>query len=287
MKETRILMGMPITVDIADAAAGSEDLAAVFDYFTYIDRTFSTYKPESEMMRINRGELPENEWSDDMRIVLMLSEETKQATGGFFDIRKPGNDGGDKLLDPSGLVKGWAIWNAAGILRDRGFSNFYVDAGGDIQTSGMNNAGEPWSIGIKNPLKSPARGEADEIIKVVYAPLGESDQGGASGQGGIGVATSGTYIRGKHIYNPKTGAAAGNTAGGDTGVDAGEIVSLTVIGPNIYEADRFATAAFAMGSAGIHFLEALPKTSRLEGYMINMEGVATMTTGFKKYIKKS
>jgi FAD:protein FMN transferase len=262
MKETRIIMGMPVTIEVVDDPARPEEItdtiAAVFDYFTYIDRTFSTYKPESEMMRINRGELAESEWSDDMRIVLMLSEETKQRTGGFFDIRKP-----DGSLDPSGLVKGWAIWNAAGLLRERGFKNFYIDAGGDIQTGGVNGdgagAGEPWSIGIKNPLKQT------EIVKVIHAK-------------GVGVATSGTYIRGEHIYNPKTGVSGGE---GDK-----EILSLTIIGPNIYDADRFATAAFAMGAAGIHFIESLPKTSQLEGYMIDKDGIATMTTGFKKYIKK-
>ena len=238
-------MGMPITVDVLDG--GQAILDTVFDYFVYIDETFSTYKPESEMMRINRRELPENEWSDDMRIVLMLSEETKQRTNGFFDIRRP-----DESLDPSGLVKGWAIAKAAELIRGVGCKNFYVDAGGDIQTSGLNSEGKPWSVGIKNPLQQ------DEIIKTVYLS-------------GEGIATSGTYIRGEHIYNPKSGNAAN------------EILSLTVIGPNVYEADRFATAAFVMGPVGIQFIESLPS---LEGYMINKRGVATMTTGFEKYIQQ-
>jgi len=242
-------MGMPVAVEIADAAADENIFAAVFDHFTYIDEKFSTYKPESEMMRINRGELPERDWSDDMRIIYMLSEETKQRTGGFFDIRRP-----DGTVDPSGIVKGWAIWNAAKIIEKAGFGNFYVDAGGDIQTHGLNAegpAGAKWSIGIKNPFNQK------EVVKTVYVS-------------GEGVATSGTYLRGEHIYNPKDGRPAN------------EIVSLTVIGPNIYEADRFATAAFAMGAAGIRFIEQLPG---LEGYMIDRDGTATMTTGFEKYIK--
>ena len=53
-----------------------------------------------------------------------------------------------------------------------------------------------------------------------------------------------------------------------------------MIGPNIYEADRFATAAFAMGARGIHFIE---KFLDLEAYMINQKGIATMTSGFEKY----
>ena len=72
-----------------------------------------------------------------------------------------------------------------------------------------------------------------------------------------GVATSGTYIRGLHIYNPR---------GGNEPVS--DIVSLTVIGPNIHDADRFATAAFAMGAAGINFIEQLPG---YEGYIIDKD----------------
>ena len=57
--------------------------------------------------------------------------------------------------------------------------------------------------------------------------------------------------------------------------------SLTVIGPNVYEADRFATAAFAMGRDGIVFIDGIPG---LEGYMITDEKTATMTRGFSEYV---
>ncbi len=84
----------------------------------------------------------------------------------------------------------------------------------------------------------------------------------------MGVATSGTYIRGKHIYNPFE-------------EKRNNIVSFTVIGPDIYEADRFATAAFAMGEKGIKFID---QKKSLEGYMINERGIATMTRNLTKYI---
>ena len=146
-------------------------------------------------------------------------------------------------------MKGWAIWNAAKLIEERGAKNFYVDAGGDIQARGVNAEGKKWAVGIKNPF------DEKENVKVVYV-------------GGEGVATSGNYIRGKHIYDPRTGAAAD------------EIMSITVIGPNIYEADRLATAAFAMGQKGIQFIEQL---DGVEGYMIEKNKVATMTTGFDRY----
>ena len=84
------------------------------------------------------------------------------------------------------------------------------------------------------------------------------------------MATSGTYIRGQHIYNPF-----------ERSQPITEIVSLTVIGPNVYEADRFATAAFAMGRVCIDFIE---QQNGLEGYMIDQDGIATLTSGFEKYL---
>ena len=242
MKQTQLIMGMPITVELV---SGDDDaVRAVFDYFATVDERYSTYKPDSEISRINAG-LPEREWSSEMKRVLRLCEETKRLTNGYFDIKKSGH------LDPSGLVKGWAIHNAALLLLKRGQKDFYIEAGGDIQTHGKNSSSASWQVGIRNPFK------LEEIIKVVRLS-------------GDAIATSGTYIRGAHIYNPKDGYQ-----------DATQVSSLSVIGPNIYEADRFATAAFAMGKPGIAFIESLPG---LEGYMIDNEGVATMTSNFERYV---
>jgi thiamine biosynthesis lipoprotein len=243
-RQTRLLMGMPITVEIVDSQATQVDVNAVFTYFEYIDQTFSTYKAESEISRINRGELQTEQASEDVRTVFLLSEETRRATDGYFNIYQNG------YCDPSGLVKGWAIYNAAEMLRARGFRNYYVDAGGNIQAVGKNSEGLPWRVGIQNPWN------LEQIVKVLSVTE-------------CGVATSGTYVRGQHIYNPRNGYTK-----------AEAIISLTVIGPNIYEADRFATAAFAMEHEGIAFIETL---EGFEGYMIDHNGRATLTSGFKRY----
>jgi FAD:protein FMN transferase len=245
MKQTRILMGMPITVEVVDDFATAQTLDEVYAYLTYIDETFSTYKTTSEISRINRRELALEQASDDMQTIFALAEQTRQETDGYFDIEHNG------LYDPSGIVKGWAIYKAAEILWQQGFENFYVDAGGDIQTSGENDLSELWRVGIQHPF------EPNKIVKV----LSLTD---------CGIATSGTYVRGQHIYNPKNHEQT-----------LDEIVSLTVIGPNVYEADRFATAAFAMGKAGITFIEQL---EGFEGYMIDRHGLAALTTGFTRYV---
>jgi thiamine biosynthesis lipoprotein len=243
-------MGMPITVEIIGDRIDSQalEIARVFEYFSYVDKTFSTYKDLSEVMKINRGELKLENASQDVQQIFKLAEQTKGETDGYFDIvNRKG------IFDPSGIVKGWAIRNAVDILRRAGYVNFYVDAGGDIQAHGSNREGKPWSVGIKNPFNQ------QEIVKVIYP-------------GEKGVATSGTYIRGQHIYDPK-----------DKSGEITDIVSLTVIGPDVYEADRFATAAFAMGKKGIEFIEKLPG---FEGYMIDANALATMTTGFEVYTER-
>ncbi len=239
-------MGMPVTVDIPGNDIPESIFEKVFSYFRSIDEQFSVYKETSEITKINHGIIREEDFSDDMRKVFELCEETKKLSDGYFDIRSPGG-----FLDPSGLVKGWAIYNAAEILRDEGFENFYVNVGSDMEVRGKNENSQPWKIGIRNPF------DEKEIVKV----LNISNRG---------VATSGNQARGKHIYNPSKQNAS-----------ADEIASITVIGPNIYEADRFATPAFAMGKQGINFIESL---ADFEGYAIDKNGIATMTSGFEKYL---
>jgi thiamine biosynthesis lipoprotein len=241
MKQTQLIMGMPITI-LAEGDEIKEAIEKVFDFFKQIDKRFSTYKKNSEVCKFNRGEIEKKDLSQDLKKIIKLCDETKKETDGFFN---PVNQ--EKQFDPSGVVKGWAINEAGEILRDKNIEQFYIEAGGDVQVHG-----KKWTVGIRNPFKN------NEIVKVVEVTS-------------EGVATSGSYERGKHIYNPKTGQAVE------------DIVSLTIIGPNIYEADRFATSAFAMGKQGIYFVEQIKD---LEGYMIDNKGIATMTSGFARYVVK-
>lgn len=238
-------MGMPITVEIVGAQNALETLDKVFSYFTHVDNTFSTYKPESEVSRINRDELLLSDASKEVQDIYTASEETCDATNGYFNHHTP-----EGIIDPSGIVKGWSVHQAAKLLHSLGCDNFCVDAGGDIQTSGTNDSSTPWSVGIRHPF------ETDKIVKVVY-PYEN------------GVATSGTYLRGEHIYDPNTGKPV-----------VTPFISMTLIGPNVYDADRFATAAFAMGEHGMQFIENL---SGYEGYAITHEKRAIVTSGFSRY----
>lgn len=237
-------MAMPVIVNVIDGKVTNEDIAEIFSYLDHIDNKFSIYKKNSEISQINRNELNESQYSLEMQEIFKLSEKTKKETNGYFDINLNGK------IDPSGIVKGYAIWQAAKKLKNKGFQNFYLEIAGDIQVFGKNEKQEHWKIGIQNPFN------LKEIIKIVIL----KDKG---------IATSGTYIRGNHIFNPKEKKTAT------------EIASITVIGPNVYEADRFATAAFAMGGKGIEFIESL---KGFEGYMIQNDKKAVYTRGFENYI---
>ena len=238
MKKTRLIMGMPITVEIPNnkSQKTNRDIERVFDYFRSVDEKYSPFKETSEVGKLNRGE----KVSVEMKEILRMAQDLKDETDGYFDVKRP-----DGKIDPSGIVKGWAIKNAADILKKLGYKKFYVDAGGDAEIVGRN-----WVWGIRNPFNI---GENVKILKL----------------SNCGIATSGTYERGQHIYDPVGGKK-----------EITDIVSMTVIGPNVFEADKFATPAFAMGKYGIGFIE---NKKGLEGYMIDNTGIATMTTGFSKY----
>jgi len=245
MKQTRLLMGMPITVEVIDPLATGALFDRVFDYFQSIDDRFSTYKSRSEISLINQRRLSADSISPQMHTVFTMAEEVRQKTNGYFDIRHNG------IIDPSGLVKGWAVYNAAEMIRQEGYRDFYVEAGGDFQVFDRNGQGQPWRVGIRSPYN------LSEIVKV----LSVSD---------CGVATSGSYIRGQHIYNPK-----------DSQPPDPQILSLTVIGPDICNVDCYATAAFAMGREGIAFIASL---DGYEGYSIDQDRRATFTPGFARYV---
>ncbi len=87
----------------------------VFSYFGNVEKRFSVFKDDSEITLINNGKINQSQYSEDMKIVFALAEKTKKETNGYFDIVTP-----DGKYNPSGLVKGWAIYNASLLLLEKG-----------------------------------------------------------------------------------------------------------------------------------------------------------------------
>jgi thiamine biosynthesis lipoprotein len=201
-------MGMPVAITIRDRRAVPGAAERVFAWLREVDAAFSTYRRDSEISRIGRGELAVRNAQPMVREVLARCEALRGETGGYFDARATGR------LDPSGLVKGWAVERAGALLEALGARDFCVDAGGDLALRGG-----PWQVGIRHPLE---RGR-------LAAALTAHD---------LAVATSGGYERGAHIADPHTGAPPSG------------VLSVTVAGPDLATADAYATAAFAMGERG-------------------------------------
>ncbi len=209
-RRTEHVMGTAITVEISDRVVPSRALEHAFAWLTWVDRRFSTYDPASDVSRLNAGEIGLTETHPIVRKVLAHCDLLRAGTDGYFDAHAPLPGG----VDPSGLVKGWAVDVAFAGLRRAGAQRLCIEAGGDVRV-----AGGPWRVGIRHPRRR------DQLAAVVV--LGDG-----------AVATSGAYERGPHVVDPHTGRPPVGT------------VSVTIIDQTLARADAHATAAFAMGSRG-------------------------------------
>jgi thiamine biosynthesis lipoprotein len=237
------IMGMPIVLDVRDENVDEEAVDAMFDWLRWVDAVFSTYKHDSEISRLNRGELALGDVHPEVTGVLERCEELRGETDGYFDVRAAAAD----VVDPSGLVKGWSVDRAAAILDDAGLRNYALNAAGDMRVRGRAAPEWCWSVGIQHPI------ERDKVARVIETT-------------GLAVATSGEYARGEHVFDPHTHLPPAG------------ILSVTITGPDLATADAYATAAFAMGAE-----RATHWTARLRGYeamTIFADGRVLSTPGF-------
>src|SRR5205807_7256236 len=177
------VMGTPIVLDVRDEDVDDGVVDAMFDWLRWVDEAFSTFKHESEVSRLGRGELLLADAHPDIQAVLRRCEELRQETRGYFDAHASGT------LDPSGYVKGWSIDRAASFLHGAGVRNFALNAGGDLVLSGRAVPELHWRVGIQHPR------ERDKLAAVLEANE-------------LAVATSGAYERGEHIVDPHTRRAS-------------------------------------------------------------------------------
>jgi len=240
------IMGTAISVwarDLPDPALAD----AVYASLRAADRRFSPFRPDSEISRLQRGELAEHEASADVRRVLAMCDDLQRSSGGAFDARGHRADG---RLDPSGLVKGWAVEEAAWLLEAAGVRDYAINAGGDVIVRGEPEPGRAWRIGLRHPQR------ADRVTGVLGLRRGA-------------VATSGTYERGDHLRDPRTGH-------GPRG-----LLSLSVVGPSLTYADAYATAAFVMGRDGLAWVARHPGYG---AYACTADGRATWTPEVERYL---
>lgn len=235
-------MGTVFSFDLRDPVTPSvhRALKEAVAWLHHVDEVFSTYRPDSAISRLGRGEPVPGRCGPEVAEVFALCEEAAAATGGWFTLTPGGR------LDPSGMVKGWAVERASRMLYAAGARNTCVNGGGDIQLRGEAAPGTPWRIGIAHPARP------GELAAVVTGR-------------DLAVATSGTAERGPHVLHPHTGEPA--TA----------LASLTLTGPGLTRTDAYATAAFAMGAGARAWVEAL---DGYEALGIPATGEVWHTSGF-------
>lgn len=233
-------MGTVFTVDIRDGGDWAGPIADVVRWLHRADAVFSTYRDDSDISRINRGELRVRDADPTVAEVLDLSADLQHETGGYFVARR------GAAIDPTGVVKGWAIERASDLLRAAGSRNHVINGGGDLQIVGEQAPGEPWRVGIADPR------DATRLLSVATG----SD---------LAVATSGVPERGAHIVDPFTGSPAGG------------LISVSVTGPRLARVDAYATAAFAMGSDALRWIAGRPG---YEALVVAEDGAVWHTRGW-------
>jgi thiamine biosynthesis lipoprotein len=217
------VMGTVISFDLrfADEAQQPQLRAAVDDAVAWlhrVDEVFSTYRDDSQVSRLGRGEVRLADCDGDVAEVLELCAQVGRESDGYFSSTYGGK------LDPTGLVKGWAVQRASELLYSAGSVHHLVNGGGDIQAVGGCAPGVPWQVGIAHPL---ARGSFASLVEITDGA----------------VATSGIAERGAHVVDPFTGKPAVALA------------SVTVVGRDLIRSDAYATAAIAMGARAHRWLE--------------------------------
>ncbi|MET4641487.1 thiamine biosynthesis lipoprotein [Streptomyces atratus] len=246
LRHVEHVMGTVFSFDIRDnpTPAIRHALAEAVRQLHRVDEVFSTYRADSHISRLARGEIRQDACPPEVHEVLSLCAQATHATDGWFSIAPAGT------LDPSGLVKGWATEVASQLLHDAGAQHTCVNGGGDLQIRGQAAPGTPWRIGIAHPLRP------GELVTVITA------------HHDLAVATSGTAERGAHILNPHHGTAATTFA------------SLTLIGPRLTMTDAYATAAFARGDGAQNWLDSL---GGYEALAVLPDGHEWRTPGFHRY----
>lgn len=240
------VMGTAVSFDIRDGRPDSGAITEAVRWLHHVDETFSTYRTDSPISRLGRGEVALGDVDPEVGDILLLCERLRDETQGAFDaFAVPAPNG--TTLDPSGVVKGWSIERAAQILEAHGHTDFTINAGGDIALRGQAALGTPWAVGIRHP------GDRDRVAMVLELV------------GPAAVATSATYERGAHIVDPRTAQPTTDLA------------SVTVVGTDLTFVDTYATAVFVMGLPGLDWVARRPG---YEAMAITHDALVLQTPGF-------
>jgi thiamine biosynthesis lipoprotein len=161
-----------------------------------------------------------------------------------------------------GIAKGYAVDKGVKLLYDQGFTNFMVQAGGDMFVAGKKGA-DPWVVGIRDP-----RGASKDAM-FATAPVEDHS-----------FSTSGDYERGfvkdgkryHHILDPRTGQPAMKSR------------SVTVRAKDAFTADAWSKVLFILGPVESQKLIKREKLEDFEVVWIDDKNAVTMTPALKAVV---
>jgi thiamine biosynthesis lipoprotein len=285
-------VNLTVLGDDPDAAAGAAD--ATLQRMSELEGLLSRYRPDSDVSQLNstgRIEGASDALLDVLELAQSISclgdgafditiqpvldlyrshlQERRGVPAGealeraraSVDHRGVRIEDGTVTLDRSGMSitldgvgKGYIVDRGVAVLKERGFVNVFVEAGGDLVAAGDKGSGTPWRIGIRNPRPGLA-------LQARFDVRNSS------------AATSGDYMQPftpdysqHHIVDPRTGYSPP------------ELASSTVVGPDAATADALATLTLVLGPRkGRELLEDLPGC---EGYFVSKDLDVTRTSGF-------
>lgn len=242
------VMGTTATLDIRDQALSEELLDAAIERGLALlheaDRVFSTWNEHSPLSQLRADRCKLKQCPPEVLGVLVRCARAKEITCGWFDPwAMPGG------LDPTGLVKGWAVQSALNAMAAAGVQHAMVNAGGDIAAFGSAFADHErpgWNVAITSPL------QPYEYLTVTTLRSG-------------GIATSGAYERGSLAIDPHTGQ------------NVHRLASATVVSADLGLADACATAATAHGPAALNWLNDLD----LQALLVTLDGTVLRTRSWQ------
>jgi len=163
-------------------------------------------------------------------------------------------------LELGGIAKGYIVDSALEVMRRKGVTSAFINAGGDIGLIGTRPDGSAWRIGVRHPV------DENKVIAVIPAA------GGA-------VVTSGNYERTFEV----DGVNYHHLLDPSSGYPANELSSATIVASTALAADALSTAVFVMGPVkGMQLIEELPG---VEGILITVDLQVLVSSGLADQVE--